>query len=120
LEIIEYLDQPKFEFVSDVLGRVLINGKNMTFFIVEIPFGKKVPLHSHPHEQMGICLAGEAEFSNGIEKKLVRKGMVYRFEPNEKHQVRTLSTESSIFLDVFSPPRSEYISMQKRFESENL
>ena len=118
MEIIEYLDQPKFEFVSDVLGRVLINGKNMTFFIVEIPFGKKVPLHSHPHEQMGICLAGE--FSNGIEKKLVRKGMVYRFESNEKHEVRTKSTENSIFLDVFSPPRSEYIDMQKRFESENL
>lgn len=119
MEIIQYLDQPKFEFFSDVLGRVLINGKNMTFFIVEIPFGKKVPLHNHPHEQMGICLAGEAEFSNGIEKKLVRKGMVYRFEPNEKHEVKTLSSESSIFLDVFSPPRSEYVVMQKRFESEN-
>lgn len=119
MEIIEYLDQPKFEFVSDVLGRVLITGKNMTFFIVEISFGKKVPLHNHPHEQMGICLAGEAEFSNGIEKKLVRKGMVYRFESNEKHEVRTLSAENSIFLDIFSPPRSEYISMQKRFESVN-
>ena len=119
METIEYLNQPKFEFVSDVLGRVLINGKNMTFFIVEIPFGKKVPLHSHHHEQMGVCLAGEAEFSNGTEKKLVRKGMVYRFEQNEKHEVRTISAESSIFLDVFSPPRSEYIDIQKRFESEN-
>jgi quercetin dioxygenase-like cupin family protein len=120
LETIEYLDQPKFEFVSNVLGRVLIDGENMTFFIVEIPFGERVPLHSHPHEQMGICLAGEAEFSNGVEKKLVRKGMVYRFESNEKHEVKTISNENSIFLDVFSPPRSEYVTMQKRFESENL
>ena len=119
MQTIEYSDQPKFEFVSDVLGRVLIDGKNMTFFRVEIPFGKKVPLHSHPHEQMGICLAGEAEFSNDKEKRLVRKGMVYRFEPNEKHKVRTISSESSIFLDVFSPPRSEYIAMQKRFEEKN-
>jgi quercetin dioxygenase-like cupin family protein len=119
LEIIENLNLPKFEFVSDVLGRVLINGKNMTFFMVEIPFGKKVPLHSHPHEQMGICLAGEAEFSNRLEKKLVRKGMVYRFESNEKHEVKTVSVENSIFLDVFSPPRSEYVSMQKHFESAN-
>ena len=118
MQTIEYSDQPKFEFVSDVLGRVLIDGKNMTFFIVEIPFDKKVPLHSHPHEQMGICLAGEAEFSNGKEKRLVRKGTVYRFEPNEKHEVRTISSESSIFLDVFSPPRSEYISMQKRLEEK--
>ena len=119
MQTIEYSDQPKFEFVSDVLGRVLIDGKNMTFFIVEIPFDKKVPLHSHPHEQMGICLAGEAEFSNGKEKRLVRKGMVYRFEPNEKHEVRTISSENAIFLDIFSPPRSEYIAMQKRFEAKN-
>ena len=119
MEIIEYRDQPKFEFVTDVLGRVLINGKNMTFFIVEIPFGKKVPLHSHPHEQMGICLEGKAEFSNDQEKRLVRKGMVYRFEPNEKHEVRTVSPKNSIFLDIFSPPRSEYVDMQRRLESVN-
>ena len=62
MEIVKYVNLPRYEFFPDVLGRVILAGKRMTFFLVEIPAGKKVPMHSHPHEQMGICLAGKAEF----------------------------------------------------------
>ncbi|MBS7623249.1 cupin domain-containing protein [Candidatus Bathyarchaeota archaeon] len=116
METVEYEKLPKYEIIPNVQGRVLLNSEQMTFFIVEIPPGKSVPMHSHPHEQMGICLAGEAEFTGRTEKRIVRKGMVYRLAPNEEHEVRTIGPEKSVFLDVFSPPRTEYVTKQRSIE----
>jgi quercetin dioxygenase-like cupin family protein len=119
MEVHEYSNLCKYEFIPDVLGRVLLNSERMTLFLVEIPPGKMVPAHSHRHEQMGICLEGEAEFINGARKRIVRKGMVYRIAPNEEHEVRVTGSEKGVFLDVFSPSRSEYVSKQKSFEARD-
>lgn len=119
MEILEYADLRMHEFFPSIFGRVLLDGKHMTFFLVEIPAGKKVPIHHHPNEQMGICLAGEAEFVSKNQIRTVKKGMVYRFEPNEEHGVNVRGTENGLFLDVFSPPRSEYISMQRSMEEHS-
>lgn len=116
MEILDHSNLTKYEFFPDVFGRVLMNGEHMTFFLVEILAGKRVPLHRHPHEQMGICLAGEAEFISGKDKRIVRKGMVYRMKPNEEHEVRVIGSENGLFLDVFSPPRLEYVSKQKSLQ----
>lgn len=116
MEILEYGDQRMYEFLPSVYGRVLLDGRYMTFFLVEIPYGKKVPIHHHPHEQLGICLAGAAEFVSKNQKRMVKKGMVYRFEPNEEHEVNVIGAENGLFLDVFSPPRSEYVTMQRSME----
>jgi len=67
---------------------------------------------------MGICLAGEAEFTCNRKKKTVRRGMAYRLEPNEEHEVRVKGTENGLFLDVFSPPRPEYLKKQKSMEND--
>jgi len=119
MQILEYSNLPRYKFFPNVLGRILLNGERMTFFMAEIQAGGKVPLHSHPHEQMGICLAGEAEFIGGEKREVVRKGMVYRFESNEEHEVRILGSENGLFLDVFSPPRTEYVVMQKSLEKDH-
>ncbi len=116
MEVLEYPNLPRYEFLPNVLGRVLLSGEHLTFFLVEIPVGKKVPSHSHPHEQMGICLAGEAEFVSGKEKRIVSEGMVYWLKPNEEHEVRITGSKDGLFLDVFSPPRSEYVAKQKSIE----
>jgi quercetin dioxygenase-like cupin family protein len=116
METLDYSNLRKYEFFPGVYGRVLLSGDNMTFFLVEVPAGSTVPSHSHPHEQMGICLSGEAVFTcNGI-RKIVRKGMVYRIKSNEVHEVRVQGPENGLFLDVFSPPRLEYLEKQKLSE----
>ncbi len=120
MEAYEYSKLRKYEFMPDILGRVLLSSERMTFFLVQIPSGKRVPAHSHPHEQMGICLEGEAEFISGKTKRMVRKGMVYRIEPNEEHEVKVIGSENGLFLDVFSPPRTEYVSKQKAFEENHV
>jgi len=120
MEILDHSNLTKYEFFPDVFGRVLMNGEHMTFFLVEILAGRRVPLHRHPHEQMGICLEGEAEFISGTTKRIVRKGMVYRIDPNEEHEVKVIGSENGLFLDVFSPPRTEYVVKQKSFEENSV
>lgn len=63
-------------------------------------------------------MSGEAVFTcNGV-RKTVRKGMVYRIKPYESHEVRVYGPENGVFLDVFSPPRVEYVEKQKFMEGE--
>jgi quercetin dioxygenase-like cupin family protein len=120
MEVVDYSNLPKYDFFPDVLARVLLSGKHMTFFMIEIPVGKEVPLHKHPHEQMGICLAGQSEFTCGSEKRIVSKGMAYRIGPNEEHSITITGSENGLFMDVFSPPRLEYVFMQESFEKREL
>jgi mannose-6-phosphate isomerase-like protein (cupin superfamily) len=52
-------------------------------------------------------LEGEAEFTIGDEKRIVKPGMAYLIPSNVKHKVVT-SDKPVLALDIFSPPREEY------------
>jgi len=102
-----------FLIIQKVVGRVLLSGERLMFLLVEIEPDGVVPEHSHPHEQMGICLKGKAEFQAGEKTTIVEAGMAYWFPPHEKHGVKVIGHENGVFLDVFSPPREDYLSKQK-------
>ena len=116
MEILKFDELERWEFFPKIFGRVLINGERMTFFLVEVPPRSSIPMHNHEHEQMGICLQGRAEFLTQEKQRIVKKRMVYRFAPNEKHAVKALGEQTSIFLDAFSPQRTDYLQRQQRFE----
>ena len=109
MKIVEELSCKPFPLFNNIKGRILFSSGRMMFLLVEIPARGKVPEHSHPHEQMGVCLKGKAEFISGDESWQVSSGMFYWIEPGEKHSVTSLINEESLFLDVFSPPREDYI-----------
>ncbi len=102
-----------FPVWQKVVGRVLLSGERLMFVLVEIESGGIVPEHSHPQEQMGICLKGRAEFKAGDKTEVVKAGMAYWFPSNEKHSVKVIGDENGVFLDVFSPPREDYLLRQK-------
>ena len=56
---------------------------------------------------MGMFLEGEAEFTIGDEKQIVKPGMAYLVPPNVKHKVVTFD-KPILALDIFSPIREEY------------
>ncbi len=106
-------DLPSFELFGKVAAKVVLNTERMTLLFVELPEGTVVPVHSHPHEQCGIALKGEAEIGNGISVHRVKEGMFYHIPPNEKHGVKMVRG-SGLFVDIFSPPREEYVEKQKK------
>jgi len=96
------------QMVDGVKIRVAYGEKIMMSY-VDIEANTTIAEHSHPHEQMGMFLEGEAEFTIGDETKVVKPGQAYLIPSNVKHKVVTL--DKPVFaLDIFSPPREEYKS----------
>jgi len=113
MKVVSKEDVKGFPILQKVVGRVLLSGERLMFLLAEIEPDGFVPEHSHPHEQMGICLKGKAEFKAGDKTAIVKAGMAYWFPPNEKHGVKVIGDEKGVFLDVFSPPREDYLLKQK-------
>ena len=113
LKVVELKEGREIPFFKGVTGKILLWSERLMFFLVEIEVGEMVPEHSHPHEQMGICLRGEAEFWGAGESVTVREGMAYFIPSNEKHGVKVIGTEKGLFLDVFSPPREDYLEKMR-------
>jgi quercetin dioxygenase-like cupin family protein len=109
LKVVEIKEGSEIPFFKGVTGKILLWSERLMFFLVEIEVGELVPVHSHPHEQMGICLKGEAEFRGAGKSVVVREGMAYFIPSNEKHGVKVTGIEKGLFLDVFSPPREDYL-----------
>jgi len=113
LKVVELKEGREIPFFKGVTGKVLLWSERLMFFLVEIEAGEMVPEHSHPHEQMGICLKGEAEFMGDGQRVIVREGMAYAITSNEKHSVKVIGTERGVFLDVFCPPREDYLAKMR-------
>jgi len=82
-------------------------GEEMLLSMVNIEPNGLVPLHSHPHEQGGVILEGEAEFTIGGEAQTLKKGDMYVIPGNVEHSVRA-GNMPVVALDIFSPVREEY------------
>ena len=79
----------------------------MMMSVVEIEPRAVVEAHSHPHEQVGMVLAGRAVFTIGGEEKTLEAGDLYRIPGGVVHKVVALN-ESVVALDIFNPVREEY------------
>ena len=96
------------ELAPGVTLRVMWGDKIM-MSVVEIAPGAEVPNHAHPHEQAGLVLQGEFEFTIGGETKRLRQGDAYVIPGQVEHSL-VGSDGWSLALDIFSPPREEYKS----------
>ncbi|MDZ4778653.1 MAG: cupin domain-containing protein [Planctomycetia bacterium] len=82
-------------------------GETMTVSLVEMAPGAIIPVHQHPHEQVGMIISGSAEFTIGGEIKRVGPGDRYQIPGNVPHAITALDERVSA-LDVFYPIREEY------------
>jgi len=68
-----------------------------------------VPLHSHPHEQIGMVYSGKAKLRIGDEERTVKKGDFYCIPANTPHSDTTIGDEPFVMLDIFYPVRKDFI-----------
>lgn len=81
--------------------------EKMMLSLVDIAPHAVVEEHSHPHEQVGMVLAGRAVFTIGGEEKTLQAGDVFRIPGNVPHKVVALDEPVKAF-DIFYPIREEY------------
>jgi quercetin dioxygenase-like cupin family protein len=79
----------------------------MMLSVVDLEPHAVVEEHAHPHEQVGMVLAGQATFFIGREQKTLGPGDLYRIPGNVPHKVVVLDQPARA-LDIFCPIREEY------------
>jgi quercetin dioxygenase-like cupin family protein len=82
-------------------------GDRAQMSFVTLTPGSQVPMHDHPHEQMGVVLEGEFVMVIGEESRTIKTGDKYVIPGGVRHGVTEVMVES-VALDIFSPPREDY------------
>ena len=95
------------EMVPGVSRTMLTVGQGAMAVRIDARKGGTVPLHTHPHEQIGFLLSGKASLQIGDEIRELSPGDGYSIPGGVEHGVPDVA-EDSVFLDIFSPPREEY------------
>jgi quercetin dioxygenase-like cupin family protein len=90
--------------------RKLVHLENVMVVSLEMEVGVEVPLHQHPHEQIGVVLQGSVEVVIGDKKRVIGPGEGYLVPSNMKHGGHVIGEESCVLLDVFSPIRVDFLT----------
>ena len=101
------------ERVTDDISRRLFTGERMMIAHVYLDKGAIVPTHQHENEQLTYILEGSLRFwigdpAQGVEELVVNAGEVLYIPSNVPHKAEAL--EDTFDLDVFSPPRQDWLN----------
>lgn len=105
-QFLRFDDIPAFTLAAGVSGRPIF-GEEAMLNLIEFEPGSTVPLHEHPHEQLGIVLRGS--------QVLVVDGVDHPMGPLEGYALpggvphsAYCGPEGATVLDVFRPVREDY------------
>jgi quercetin dioxygenase-like cupin family protein len=103
-------DDVPAEQVSPTLARRLISGERVMLAQVSLRKDGIVPKHRHVHEQFTVVTRGALHFRIGDEGEevIIRSGEVLHIPSDVPHEAVVL--EDSDVLDVFSPPREDWLA----------
>jgi len=82
-------------------------GENHMLAVIELDAGAVIPPHQHPHEQGGIVLQGELEFTIADETRTLHPGDLYIIPGGVTHSV-CIGAKPARVMDVFAPAREDY------------
>jgi quercetin dioxygenase-like cupin family protein len=96
------------EHLNPLLDRQFAAGEKSMLARLILRAGCMVPLHSHENEQITYILEGALKFSLQGKEVIVRAGEILVIPSNVPHSAEAL--EDTVDLDVFCPPRADWIS----------
>ena len=99
-------DAVPVEMLPGLLRRTLADSDLLMLCEFTIDAGVEIPIHSHPHDQVGYVVSGCMRFTVAGESHDVRSGDSYHAPSNVPHGAVTL--EPSVVIDAFSPAREDY------------
>jgi quercetin dioxygenase-like cupin family protein len=95
------------EILNPLFGRKLITGQKVMLAHVIMKKGCVVPEHHHENEQVSYVLSGALKFEIEGKEIIVREGEVLHIPSNVVH--KAIALEDTLDLDVFSPPRQDWL-----------
>ncbi len=104
----ESFEKIPVEHLNPLLERQFVAAEKAMLARLLLRKGCIVPLHHHVHEQITYVLDGALRFLLDGREVVVRTGEVLVIPPNVPHSAEAL--EDTIDLDVFTPPREDWIA----------
>ncbi len=101
------------EDLNPLLQRQFIVGQEIMVARVLLKKGCIVPEHSHHNEQLTYILDGALKFFIDGKEIVVHSGEVLCIPSNMPHKAEAL--EDTVDLDVFNPPRADWISRNDQY-----
>ena len=107
---------PKLLQMAGLETKILtgLKGEKMMMVLNSTLPGHTVPVHSHPHEQVGIVYSGKAKLKIGDEERTVEKGDFYCIPSDVPHTDTCLGEEPFVMIDIFYPIREDFIKKLKK------
>ena len=96
------------EHLNPLIDREMLTGQNLMLARVIMKKGAHVPLHHHHNEQVTYILEGSLKFAVDSKEIVVKAGEVLCIPSNMPHEAWAL--EDTIDLDVFNPPREDWLN----------
>ncbi len=103
----------ELEDLNPLLQRHFIVGQEIMLARVLLKKGCIVPTHSHHNEQVTYVLDGELKFWIDGKEIVVHTGEVLTIPPHMPHKAEAL--EDTVDLDVFTPPRADWIGKTDQY-----
>ena len=104
-------DYPSFTQMPGLETRILtgLHGQHMMMVLNGTLPGHTVPIHSHPHEQIGMVYSGSAILRIGDQERVVNQGDFYCIPADVPHGDTCLGEEPFVMLDIFYPVREDFL-----------
>lgn len=94
--------------LSGIEQKTLVHGDKTLMVEFRLEKGAALPIHSHPHEQIGYLVKGRIRMTIGAEIHEVAPGDSWCIPGGVSHNAEII--EASVAIEVFSPVREEYLS----------
>ena len=96
------------EQLNPLIDREMVVGNKMMLARVLMKKGAHVPMHQHHNEQVTYILEGALQFAIDGKEIVVRAGEVLCIPSTMPHEAWAL--EDTVDLDVFDPPREDWLN----------
>jgi quercetin dioxygenase-like cupin family protein len=94
------------EMMPGLIRRMLAECSSMMICEFTLDKGVEIPVHSHPHEQVGYIASGRIKIIVDGESFELKPGDCYSARPGVPHGAVAL--ERTVVVDTFNPPREDY------------
>lgn len=101
-------NQVEREHLNSFIDREMVHGQQLMLARVFLKKGGHVPLHQHVNEQLTYILEGALKFAINGKEIIVRAGEVLCIPSDMPHEAWAL--EDTLDLDVFTPPRADWLA----------
>ena len=101
------------EDLNPLLQRQFVVGQNIMVARVLLKKGCVVPEHSHHNEQVTYILEGALKFWIGGKEIVVKAGEVLTIPPDMPHKAEAVA--DTVDLDIFNPPRADWINKTDQY-----